>query len=299
MSIEFLLSAVPYSVNGIALGLNVGLVALALALIWRVVGMIDFGLGAVYLITAYSMVVLNNYVGLPLPIAVIGSISIAGLTGIAIYFGIYRYFIRQNAPLFILVLVAMSSFIAVENLLGSIFTAQKYYFIDELLPGWEVLGTRLNIAQISKMVVALVALAGIAHFCSRTRVGTSIMAVADNPRLAQGMGINLDKTYAWTFGLGSLIVGVAAIPDVAESGVDPFIAFNPIFLGLASVIIGGLQNFRNPVLGAIMLGMAFHLSVWAFSSQWQEVVAYGLVIAVLLLRPRGLFGGVEVFRGRT
>lgn len=296
---DFFASALPYCINGTALGLNVGLVALALALIWRVAGMIDFGLGAVYLVAAYSVLVLKNNAGLPLPLAIAGAIAAACLFGILVYFCIYRYFIRRKSPLFILVLVALSTFIAVENLMGSIFTAQKFYFIHEILPGWEILGTRLNVAQISKMVVALVALMLMAAFCTRTRVGNSIMAVADNPRLAQGMGIDLDRTYAWTFGVASLIVGVAAIPDVAEAGVDPYIGFNPVFLALAAIIIGGLQNFKNPVLGAILLGLAFHLSVWAFSSQWQEVVAYGLVILILLVKPGGLFGGVEVFRGRT
>lgn len=296
---DFIVSAVPYCINGTALGLNVGLVALALSLIWRVAGMIDFGLGAVYLVSAYSVVTLRNEMGLPLVAAIAGAIVIACLFGIAVYFLVYRYFIRRKAPLFILVLVALSLFIAAENLMGSIFTAQKFYFIHEILPGWEVLGTRLNIAQISKMTVALFALGCLAAFCLKTRIGSSIMAVADNPRLAQGMGIDLDQTYAWTFGIAALIVAIAAIPEVAESGVDPFIGFNPVFLALAAIIVGGLQSFKNAVLGAIVLGLAFHLSVWAFSSQWQEVVAYGLVILILLVKPEGLFGGMQVFRGRT
>ena len=94
-------------------------------------------------------------------------------------------------------------------------------------------------------------------------------------------------------------MGIAAIPNVVESGVDPFIGFNPVFLALAAVIVGGLRDFKGPVFGALMLGLAFHLAVWAFSSRWQEIVAYGLVILVLILRPQGLFGGVVVFRGRT
>lgn len=296
---EFVLSVVPYGINGIALGFNISLVALALALIWRTAGMIDFGLGAVYLVSAYTVFILRDKLGLPLPLSMIGAVAISCLTSVAIYFGIYRYFIRRRAPLFILVLVSLSTFIAVENLFGAIFTAQKFYFIHTLLPGWEILGTRVNIAQLGKIVAALIALVMLAAFCTRTKIGTSILAVADNSRLAQGMGIDLDRTYAWVFGIGGLIVGIAAIPNVVESGVDPFIGFNPVFLALAAVIVGGLRDFKGPVFGALMLGLAFHLAVWAFSSRWQEIVAYGLVILVLILRPQGLFGGVVVFRGRT
>ena len=296
---DALYSMIPYVINGTALGLNVALVALALALIWRSAGMIDFGLGAVYLISAYTVLILRNEAGLPLSLAILGAILMGGVAGVTNYFCLYRYFIRRKAPLFILVLVALSLFIAVENLLGAIFTAQKFYFIHSILPGFKILGTRLNVAQLSNMGGSLVALAGVAMFCLKTRPGISILAVADNSTVAQGMGINLDRTYIWSFGVGGLIVGAAAVPDAAEAGVDPFIGFNPIFLALASIIIGGLKNFRNPVLGAVMLGLAFHLAVWAFSSRWQEVVAYGLVILVLIVRPQGLFGGMDVFRGRT
>jgi branched-subunit amino acid ABC-type transport system permease component len=296
---DLLQTVTPYCINGIALGLNVSLVALALALIWRTAGMIDFGLGAVYLVSAYSLLLLRNDVGLPLPIAIVLAVAMGGLTSLTLYFCLYRYFLRREAPLFILVLVALSIFIATENLLGAMFTAQKFYFIQTILPGWEMLGTRLNIAQISKMVVALLTLGAVALFCTRTRAGSSILAIADNRQVAQGVGINPDHAYMWTFGIAGLIVGAAAVPDVAESGVDPFIGFNPVFLALAAIIIGGLSSFRNPVLGAVMLGLAFHLAVWAFSSSWQEVVAYGLVILVLVIRPQGLFGGMQVFRGRT
>jgi len=237
--------------------------------------------------------------GVPLPLAMLSAVAISGLAGVAIYFGIYRYFIRRKAPLFVLVLVSLSTFIAAENLFGTFFTAQKFYFIDTLLPGWEVFGTRLNIAQLGKMIVAAITLGLLATFCLRTRTGSSILAVADNPRLAQGMGIDIDRTYAWTYGVSGLIVGIAAIPDVAESGVDPFIGFNPVFLALAAIIVGGISDFKGPVLGALMLGFAFHVSVWAFPAQWQEAVSYGLVILVLILRPQGLFGGVVAFRGRT
>lgn len=289
----------PYLVNGVALGMSIGLIALALGLIWRVVGMIDFGLGAVYLVSAYSIIVLHNRLGVPLPLAFIGAFVCGTATSIGLYLCVYRYFIRRNAPLFILVVVALSAFIATENILGAVFSAQKYYFIQTILPGWEVLGTRLNVVQLATMGATVISLLAVAFFCLRTRPGASVMAVADNPQLAQGVGIRLDQAYFWTFGIAGLVVSAAAVPVVAETGVDPYIALNPIFLALAAIIVGGLGAFRNPVFGAILLGLAFHLAVWAISSTWQEVVAYGLVILILLVRPQGLFGGIQAFTGRA
>ena len=90
---EFAQSLLPYVINGMALGMSVALVALALALIWRTAGMIDFGLGAVYLISAYTVLLLRNEAGLPLGVAIIGAVIMGGLTGIANYFCLYRFFI--------------------------------------------------------------------------------------------------------------------------------------------------------------------------------------------------------------
>lgn len=288
----------PYLVNGISLGLNIALVALALALVWRTVGMIDFGLGAVYLLAAYAVLVLSRS-GLPLAASLGGALIVGTLSGIGLYFGVYRFFIRRQVPLFVLVLVALSVLLGTQHLLATLFSAQKFYVYDAVLPGIELLGTRLNAVQMAKMAVSLLALGSLAFFCLRTRPGNGILAVADNAVLARAVGIDVDRAYALTFGIAALVVSAAALPDIVESGIDPYIATNPVFLALAAIIIGGLGSFRNPVLGALLLGIAFHLAVWVFSSSWQEVIAYALVIFVLALKPQGLFGGLQTARGRA
>lgn len=291
-------SVLPYLTNGLALGLSISLVALALALIWRTVGMIDFGLGAVYLGAAYTALYLKSELQAPLWLAVAGALVAGPVIAISIYTFIYRRFVKRNAALFVLVLTALAVFIGTQNGLGAIASAQKFYLLDDIIPGWHVAGTRLNAVQLTKMVVSLLALAGIALFCLRTDTGRTVMAVADNRNLAQGLGISTQAAHTWTYGIAGLIVAAAAIPEAAESGVDPYIASNPVFLGLAAIIIGGLGRFRNPVLGAILLGLCFHLAVWAFSSRWQEVIAYSLVILALAIRPQGLFGGMQIARER-
>ncbi|PWR17811.1 branched-chain amino acid ABC transporter permease [Zavarzinia compransoris] len=291
-------SLTPYVINGIALGLAISLVALALALVWRTVGHIDFGLGAVYLGAAYTVLYLKGEVQAPLWVATLAALAVGPAIAIAIYWLVYRRFVSRGAPLFVLVLVALAVFIAAQNGAGAVVSAQKFYFIDDIIPGWTVAGTRLNAVQMVKVAVSLLALGGVALFCLRTDIGRCILAVADNRNLAQGLGISSAVAHTWTYGVAGLIVAAAAIPEAAESGVDPYIATSPVFLGMAAIIIGGLGRFRNPVLGAILLGLCFHLAVWAFSSRWQEVIAYSLVIAALAIRPQGLFGGMTIARER-
>ncbi|MEA2984439.1 MAG: branched-chain amino acid transport system permease protein [Alphaproteobacteria bacterium] len=293
------MSVLPYIVNGTAFGLSIALVALALALIWRAVGMIDFGLGAVYLAAAYTALLLKTQLGLPYWASALGALAAGPIASFAIYRLVYRYFLRRHAALFVLVLTGLAVFIAVQHGLGATVTAQKFYLIDDIIPGWQLLGTRLNAVQIAKMIISAVALGGVAWFCLRTDAGQCVLAVADNGHLAQGVGVDADRAHAWTFSVAGLIVAAAAIPEATENGVDPYLATNPIFLGLAAIIIGGLGRFRNPVLGSILLGLAFHLAVWAFSSRWQEVIAYSLVILALIVRPQGLFGGMNVVRERA
>lgn len=293
------LSLLPFLANGLSLGLSIALVALAMAVIWRTLGIIDFGLGAVYLAASYALLFFVKVAAWPLAAAIAGALAVGTVTALLLYGVVYRLFLRRGAPLFVMVLVGISVLMASQNLLSATVSPQKFYIIDTILPGFEVLGTRLNVAQLGKMGVSLLALAGVALFCLRTGPGTTVIAVADNKRLAQGVGINIDRAYGWTYGLAGLVVSAAAIPDVAESGVDPFIALNPVFLALAAIIIGGLSTFRSPVLGAVLLGLAFHLAVWVLPASWQEVIAYGFVLAVLIARPQGLFGGMNQVRERA
>ncbi|WKW51053.1 branched-chain amino acid ABC transporter permease [Rhodomicrobium lacus] len=292
-------SVLPFIVNGISLGLSISLVALAMALIWRTAGIVDFGLGAIYLFAAYATFVLTKIVGLPLPAAILGALAVGCATSVLLYVLIYRGFIKNHAPLFVMVLVGISVFTAAQNLISAFGSPEKRYVIDQILPGIELLGTRLNAAQIAKMAASLIALVGVALFCTRTGPGLTICAVADNKTLAQGVGIAPNRTYIWVYAIAGLLVAFAAIPDTLETGVDPFVAMNPVFLALAAIIIGGLNTFKSPILGAVLLGLAFHLAVWILPATWQEVVAYGFVLAVLLARPQGLFGGINPVRERA
>jgi branched-chain amino acid transport system permease protein len=289
----------PYLINGVALGFSISLVALALALVWRTVGMIDFGLGAAYLLAAYVTLLAKTWLGLPFFASALLGVLAGPVVSVAIYLGVYRRFIRRGATLFVLVLIALCVYIAVQNGLATVMSAQKFYLLDDLIPGFDIGGTRLNAVQIAKMGFSLAALAGVALFCFRTSLGKSVLAVADNRRLAQGIGINVDKVYMVTYAIAGLIVAIAAIPEATEAGVDPYLATTPLFLGLAAIVVSGLSAFRNPVFGALLLGLCFHLAVWAFSSQWQDIVAYGFVILILLVRPQGLFGGLRVVRERA
>jgi branched-chain amino acid transport system permease protein len=290
---------IAYFINGLALGFSIGLLALGLALIWRTAGMIDFGYGTAFILSSYAIILFRNYLEWPLWLAIALSLLVGAATGMALYLGLYRHFIIRRAPLFILVLLSLAVFTVTENAVGALFGAQKFYFIPGLLPGWEILGTRLNAAHLGKIGGGIIALAALWVFFSRTRTGTAILAVADNRALAEAVGISVDRAYLWVFGIAGLICGAAAAATVAESGVDPFVGFLPVFLAFAAIIVGGLRDVRGPLAGALVLGQAFHWAVWKIPASWQEVVAYGVVILVLFTRPDGLFGGVEKFHGRA
>jgi branched-chain amino acid transport system permease protein len=294
----FVSSALPYLINGLSFGMSMSLVALALALVWRTIGMIDFGLGAVYLLAAYAALYAKTHLGLPFAASMAVGLAAGPIVAVAIYLGIYRRFLRRNAALFVMVLVSLCVHVATQHGLAAFVSAQKFYLLDDIIPGWQIGGTRLNAVQVSKMLLSVSLLGALAFVCFRTRIGQTILAVADNKQLAQGIGIDIGKVHIVTYALAGFLVAVAALPEIAESGVDPYIATTPLFLGLAAIIVGGLSALQNAVFGAVLLGICFHLAVWAFSSEWQDIIAYSIVILVLLARPQGLFGGLHAVRER-
>jgi branched-chain amino acid transport system permease protein len=219
-----------YFINGLALGFNIGLLAFGLALIWRTAGMIDFSYGSVFLAASYATLFFCNTLQWPLWIAAPAAILVAGGTGMLLYAFFYRRFLRRQAPLFILVLLSLAIFIVTENGLAVIFGAQRFYFIDDLLPGWMIFGVRVNAAQITKIVLAVFVMAGLWWYFDRTRSGSTILAVADNRQLAEAVGINIDLPICAYSGSVASSLGLRRYLQLPRLALTRSSDFSPSFL---------------------------------------------------------------------
>ena len=115
-------------------------------------------------------------------------------------------------------------------------------------------------------------------------------AVADDLELARVSGIDSDRIILWTFAISSALAGIAGILVAFDTDMTPTMGLNVLLMGVVAVIIGGSGSIPGVALGALFLGLAQHLGVWGISSQWQDAIAFIILLAFLLVRPEGVLG---------
>lgn len=148
----------------------------------------------------------------------------------------------------------------------------------------------VNKAQTIAALVALAVIAGFGLLMTRTRLGRSLRAAADNPRAAIYMGIDVDRAYrlAFAFGVGVTAVGGGLL--ASNFPMEPYVGLQYVIVMYAGVVLGGLGSLRGAFLGGLTIGLVQQLSALFLPNQLQNTAIFVVFLAVVLLRPQGLFG---------
>jgi len=125
---------------------------------------------------------------------------------------------------------------------------------------------------------------------ARTRLGKGIRAVAQDAETASLMGVNIDRIISQTFVLGGLLGGAAGFLFGLSSGVVYTMGFTPALKAFTAAVLGGIGNIRGAVLGGLVLGVAENLGVSCVDTSWRDVISFGILVLVLLVRPTGILG---------
>ena len=154
----------------------------------------------------------------------------------------------------------------------------------------EILGARITPIQIAIIIVSMFLLIACWALMRYTKIGTAMRAVASDPDLALVSGIDSDRVILFTFALGSALAGVAAILVSFDIDMTPTMGMNALMMGVVAVIIGGVGSIPGAALGGFLLAFAQNFGVWKISSQWQDAIAFIILLLFLLYRPYGIFG---------
>ena len=280
-----------FIVNGIIAGSVYTLVAVGFALIYRTVRFFHFAHGIVFTAGAYFTYFFKAWLGWPLIIAVPASIGLCGVLGVLIEVSVYRLLRHKGSSALILLMASLGIYIVLQNLISMVFGDDTKIIRSGMVKeGIHFLGARITPIQITIIIVSLLLVTSFFLFLKYTKAGRSVRAVANNLELAQMTGINSDRVIFWAIALGSVLAGIAGILVAMDVDMTPTMGMNALLMGVAAVIIGGVDSLPGVALGALLLGMAQHLGVWKISSQWQDAIAFFILLMFLLFRPRGFLG---------
>lgn len=277
--------------NGVVAGSTYGLVAIGFSLTYRTAHFFHFAHGAFVTCAAYLVWLMTVRLGLNALLGIIGAILLTALLGVLIDSAVYRPLRRRNATSLVLLLASLGVYVVIQNLISLIFGDDVHTLMTGgPREGASVFGARITVWQTRIVIANATVYVAIWFFLNQSRTGKKIRAMANDPNLANVVGINLSRLTAFIFGLGSVLAAVAGILIAYDTSLTPSMGFNVLLFGIVAVIVGGATSNMGAMLGGMLVGMVQQIAVWKFPTQWQDSVVFVILILFLLLRPQGFFG---------
>ena len=275
--------------DGFAFGMLLFILSVGLSVTFGLMNFVNLAHGAFGMLGGYIAIVTMQDLGLPfllaLPAAFLGAAAVSIVFERLLFRRLYRAG-ELNQVLFTIGLV----FVAAASAAYVFGTAQQPIQLPGFLRGSvEIAGMRLGIYRLFLVGVALVITALLILGLEYTRIGTQIRASVDNQRVAQGLGLDVDTIFAVAFALGSGLAGLGGALAVEIVGLDPSFGFHFLVYVLIVVAVGGLGSIGGSFAAAALLGI-FDVAGKYFVPQAGSFLIYLFLVAILFVRPLGLFG---------
>ena len=276
-------------VQGIMIGAVFALIALGLAVIHAVSGVLNFAHGHLVVLAMYLAVIAKDVAGLDPYVSFFLIVPVMFVVGIALYLLIFRRLTGTH------VLTAIQATLGLVFLIeGLLLITQGGQFkrIETAIDAKAMsLGpVHVEAKEFIAFAVALAASAVLFYTLSRTGYGRSIRAVLQNPRGAQLVAVNINRVRLVTFGLGVALAGAAGVLLVPGSSVHPSQGLGYTVFAILAYFIGGPGNLLGTFFAALLLGLSESLGAIYLPDAYGFILPYIIVVVVILLRPQGLFG---------
>jgi len=282
-------------VGGVVLGALYALMATGLAVVWTTLGVFNFAHGAFIAVGAYVAwqvaAIEPGHAGL-LAGAIAAIVCLFAL-GALFHRLLVKPFERKASLVLLSVATTLAGAAILEGTTNLVWGPRPKQ-IAPIIPGnidWA--GVALSRNELAMIIISVVILMAVGLFLSRSSVGRSMRAVAQNREAAQLLGLDVGRLYAIAFGLSAALAGVAGLFIGSIRFMSPTMGAEPLMKALIVVIFGGVARFTSPILAAFVVGLMEAFATYYVGLYWAPAVLFALMIAVLVVKPEGLFGRHE------
>jgi branched-chain amino acid transport system permease protein len=297
MNLQFLL-------DGLIAGSMIGLGAIGITLTYSILRFSNFAHGDFMAWGSYAALAVVGALGgstalkplsfgLPLLLALVVAMGFTALLALALDWALFAR-LRARGQSIIVVMASFGASLALRSLLEFIFTSRPTYFSREIQIAMPVgLGIKITPDQIALLVMTLGLVAGMHLFISRSQRGREMRAYSQNPALAQAAGIDVDRVVRATWIIGAALACVAGVMVGILVQIRPLMGLSLLLPMFAAAILGGIGSVPGAVLGGLIIGLSESAAVQFIGAEWRAAVSFIILMAVLLVRPMGLFGVAE------
>ena len=286
-------------VNGISLGTIYALIALGYTMVYGVLKLINFAHADVFMVGAYvglftarALDAAREQSYAKAGVVLLASMAACAILGVVIERLAYRPL--RSRPRLTALITAIGVSFFLENGAQLIWTPDPRRFPRLFDSETYTFGdTSISNLQILSFLVAVALMAALQFLVFRTRFGLAMRAVSFEPRYAALMGVPVDRVISLTFAVGSALAASAAILfGLQYPRVEPFMGLMLGLKAFVAAVLGGIGNVPGSMVGGLVLGLAEEFVAGYGLSSYRDAVAFGILIAILIFRPEGIFGRV-------
>ncbi|HET7775344.1 MAG TPA: branched-chain amino acid ABC transporter permease [Azospira sp.] len=279
--------------NALTLGSVYALFALGFTLVFGVLAVINLSHGAVFMVGSYAALAMVSHLDAPLWVAMIGAMLVSGTLGLLVDVLILKPLRARNAPHLIPMIATIGVGIMLTSAAQGLFGAEVLRFPEDIMPAGEFIvgGVHVRALEIAIVAIAFILMAVLFTILKRTQLGRALRAIAESPKAAWLLGINVEGLFHITSFVAAALGGIAGVLNGLDfNAITPQMGQPILHKGIAVIILGGMGDIRGALIGGLFLGFAEVISKAYLSSQMGDAVAFGLLFLILLVRPSGLFG---------
>ena len=297
-----------FILDGLISGALIGLGAIGLTLTYAILRFSNFAHGDFMAWGAYAALLISGGIGFlagsgshigplsfgwPLIAAGLGAMAVTGLLALLLDWLLFAR-LRERGRSIILVMASFGASMALRNLLEFAMTSRPAYFSRAIQMAMPIgLGLRVTPDQIALLAVTAFLMFAVHLFMTRSRLGREMRAYSQNVALARVVGIDAARVVRATWAIGGALACASGIMVGILVQIRPLMGLDLLLPMFAAAILGGIGSVPGAVAGGLIIGLSEAAAVQFVGAEWRAAVAFIILMAVLLVRPQGLFGVAE------
>ena len=281
--------------NGVMLGSSYSLIAIGYTLVFGVLHLVHLAHGEVFMIGAFVGLQVVLLAGGGVGAAIFVAALAAAIIGVAIYLVAIKPIMARKGHFLAPMISTIGVGVVLQELATRAFGGEQVGFPVQMESHvWHFGTIALTSVQLVILGVSLGLMLALHLFVTLTRVGMAMRATAESMEISHTLGIRTDRIIILTFAIASALAGAAGVlVGMSFNSISPYMGVDMGIKGLAAMLLGGLGNVYGAMLGGLIIGVVEVISVAYLSSSYRDAFAFVVIIAVLLFRPRGIFGATD------
>lgn len=279
-----------FIINGLITGILYSLLAIGFALVYNTTRIFHIAAAGIYVFAAYMFWFFVARVGLPVIPASIVAIVLTMVLSLLSELLVYRPLKNKKASLNVAMIASIGAMTVIINTIAMCFGNETKVVENAILQPLTFGNIIITTPQEYQALIGLITLIGFVVILHRTNWGLRLQALSADETLFETLGYDTKNTRNVVFLVSGAFIAIASCLTVYDIGLDPHMGMNVLINAMVAMIIGGVGRFSTCVLGGLTLGILQALTVYQFSSNWQNALTFLLLLVLLFLRPQGIAG---------